>query len=202
MSMKPGLTQLPFRYTLDGVIDTDEFPVARRARNKAAGIADTTPRQQARQMPPQSAECGTPLRNDEVAEEVNKVSAAVTPQGGPDGDAEAKRLERLRKAKLKQQEFDRIKRKRTLTADNGESTSVSANSTTEASTAAECEKFLAEDNDDFWTNMSQMQEEASTDTTPKRTRKGRSAGVTTPRTKQVEETHRKSPRMTAGKKKL
>ena len=69
----------------------------------------------------------------------------------PAEDSEQAKLERLRKARLKKQEFEGLKRKRSLTDDatTGQREALKARKSDGDLT------FLCEDEDDFWSNMSQ-----------------------------------------------
>lgn len=81
-------------------------------------------------------------------------------------EEESKRLERLRKAKQKQLEFDRLKRQRAESLSD-----TPRNNPIKAEPAL---GLLCEDDADFWVNMSQMQETPSSSkaTTPKRRKPG------------------------------
>ena len=89
------------------------------------------------------------LNKEEKENQIGNVTANETPII----DSESAKLERLRKARLKKQEFEGLKRKRNpddeteierkevFKAPKSEATNIS---------------FLCEDEDDFWSNMSQM----------------------------------------------
>jgi recombination DNA repair RAD52 pathway protein len=114
-------------------------------------------------------------------------------------EEESRRLERLRKAKLKQLEFDQLK-KRKADCERRSSAPNPGASKTEANGAV-CEKkeeggFLGEGNDDFWINMSQFQDQAADGLTPKRCRRGKGS-TTTPKGKKLEVNGKALPRSAA-----
>ena len=81
-------------------------------------------------------------------------------------DSESAKIERLRKARLKKQEFEGMKRKRNPEDDDVDSGKKDEFKAPRSETNI---SFLCEDNDDFWSNMSQMPiaESTRTKTPPK-----------------------------------
>lgn len=130
---------------------------------------------------------------------------------------ETKRQERLKKAKLKQQEFERIKRKRTVTTEESLGEIVQGNKTVEnrrnsapvntnsnETTVKTETEFFCEDDDDFWQHMTQMEQNSKASSseasganaeTPKRSRKQRHLAV------KDNKALRSSPRYTIGARK-
>lgn len=123
---------------------------------------------------------------------VKSVSAVASDADGPVDetrvtDEEMKRLERLRKAKQKQQELsEKLKRKRenqTVAGSVSSGPSPAASVTVDGAKESNVEKenienWLCEDNSEFWENMSQMQNASVT--TPSRT-KSKKPRIRTPR---------------------
>ena len=161
------------------MFDTEDFPEVRHARTKAMLKPDASYLHDKR-----PANDFNEMTTKEEGESPSGDGDKTTP---PEEDEEAKRLERLRKAKQKQQEFDRMKRKRSVEAEKP-TTPVAAAATSskavqqqqpsnkenEVSNKALDGTFLGEDNDDFWTHMTQMQQQPQEGTSPRKAKKTRS----------------------------
>ena len=85
------------------------------------------------------------LNREEKENQIVNITANETPCN----DSESAKLERLRKARLKKQEFEGLKRKRNPEDETDKEVFKAPKSEADNS-------FLCEDEDDFWSNMSQM----------------------------------------------
>lgn len=88
----------------------------------------------------------------DVMSRTNALEGKENKSETPTEDTEQAKLERLKKARLKKQEFEGLKRKRSSSDD---ATSMQ-HEVIKARKSESNLPFLCEDDDDFWSNMSQM----------------------------------------------
>ncbi|TRY63394.1 hypothetical protein TCAL_01841 [Tigriopus californicus] len=183
--------KMPVKYEPSDILRSDEQSDLKKIRLNALQSRTF----HAQEPPPVPADrCPTPQGQSTELDFTTPSTEATNPETPSVTEEESKRLERLRKAKQKQLEFDRLKRQR--------AESLSDTPRNHPVKVEPAPGLLCEDDADFWVNMSQMQETPlAKASTPKRRKPSTPKSKVKEGTPSENATHlRASPRFALGGK--